>query len=435
MSWLSRFVNVVRRDRVDRDLDEEIRFHLAARTEELTSTGMPAAEAQAHASRQFGNTLLLRESSRDIKLSSRLESILLDVAFGLRLWRSNKIVTAAAVVSLALAIGACTAAFSLDRRADPAVAAGERSRVADLHRVPRAWRHPRWPQLQLPTLRRDARCEPCARPALCDERSIEGRRDVRRQQRQPERVYGQWISGDALAILGVKPALGRLLTPSDDLKPGQHPVAVLSYDFWSRRFGRNPAVLGRWVTIRDKPLQIVGVAEKGFTGVEPGIMTDIWAPNMMWDDRAISDSSTRWFRIWGRMQPDVAPEQARAVLQAVFTNFRREQAAMRPAEPRDRVERFIQHCGPSAIGGERSLRTAAGLRTRVVGPRLCCRSGVAHCLLECGEPAGRTRGLARAGDGAAHVDWRRARTADSTGADRKRASLDRLVRAGRAHRH
>ena len=61
-------------------------------------------------------------------------------------------------------------------------------------------------------------------------------------------------------------------------------MAVLSYDFWSRRFGRNPGVLGRWLTIREKQLQIVGVAEKGFTGVEPGIMTDIWAPNMMWDD-------------------------------------------------------------------------------------------------------------------------------------------------------
>ena len=117
MSWLSRLVNVVRRDRVDREIDEEIRFHLAARAEDLASRGMPAEEARAQARRRFGNTLLLRESSRDIMLSSRLESILLDVAFGLRLWRSNKIVTAAAVVSLSLAIGACTAAFSTLPRA------------------------------------------------------------------------------------------------------------------------------------------------------------------------------------------------------------------------------------------------------------------------------------------------------------------------------
>jgi hypothetical protein len=85
MSWLSRFLNVVRRDRMNRDLDEEIQFHIAARTHELTDRGMAPHEARTQAQRQFGNTLLLRESSRDIKLFARLESILLDVVFGLRL--------------------------------------------------------------------------------------------------------------------------------------------------------------------------------------------------------------------------------------------------------------------------------------------------------------------------------------------------------------
>ena len=227
---------------------------------------------------------------------------------------------------------------------------------------------------------------------------------------QPEKVYAQWISGDAFALLGVKPALGRLLTPSDDLKPGQHPVAVLSYDFWSRRFGRNPDVLGRWVTIREKQLQIVGVAEKGFTGVEPGIMTDIWAPNMMWDDRAISDPGTRWFRIWGRMQPGVAPEQARAVLQTVFTNFRREQAAMRRAdEPRDRIERFINTRvylrsaanGPSGLREdfERALWVLGSVAVLVL---LIACSNVASLLVARADGA-------RPRDGAAHLDWRGAR--------------------------
>src|SRR4030095_4325247 len=157
-----------------------------------------------------------------------------------------------------------------------------------------------------------------------------------------EKVYAQWISGAAFPILGVKPALGRLLTESDDLKPGQHPVAVLSYDFWSRRFGKNPDVLGLWLTIREKQLQIVGVTERGFTGVEPGVMTDIWAPNMMWDNTAISSPGWSWFRIWGRLQLGTPPDQARAVLQTVFTNFRRERAAGAPADaPRDFLDRFI----------------------------------------------------------------------------------------------
>ena len=119
-------------------------------------------------------------------------------------------------------------------------------------------------------------------------------------------------------------------------------MAVLSYDFWSRRFGSNPGVLGRWMTIREEQLQIVGVAAKGFTGVEPGIMTDVWAPMMMWDEEAIRDSGTRWFRVWGRMQPGVAPEQARPILQTIFTNFQREHAAASSTgASRDRIERFV----------------------------------------------------------------------------------------------
>jgi hypothetical protein len=98
---------------LNRELDDEIRFHLAARVEELTRGGMSPAEANAQAARQLGNALLLRESSRDIKLFPRLESILLDVVFALRLCRKNMTVTASAVVSLGLAIGACAAAFSL----------------------------------------------------------------------------------------------------------------------------------------------------------------------------------------------------------------------------------------------------------------------------------------------------------------------------------
>src|SRR5215212_9863007 len=105
MSWLSRLLNVVRRDRVDSDLEEEIRFHLEARAEELAKNGMPAGQAKRQARQQLGNPLLLRESSRDIKLFPRLESILQDVVFGLRLCRKNKVLTAAAVLSLSLAIG------------------------------------------------------------------------------------------------------------------------------------------------------------------------------------------------------------------------------------------------------------------------------------------------------------------------------------------
>ena len=352
MSWLSRFVSVIRSDRLNRDLDDEIRFHLDERTQEYTRAGLSTKEASARARREFGSPALIRDASRDIKLLPRIESILRDVSFALRMWRRNKLATGAALASLSLAIGACTAAFSLIDAVilralpvdDPQTLIYVASRRPTDARDGLSFNYPLFREM------RAAVSQQARLFAVSDQ----GRRDaVFDDSGQVEKVYGQWVSGDAFAILGAKPALGRVLAPTDDINPGQHPVAVLSYDFWTRRFAGNPDVLGRWVTIREKPLQIVGVAAKGFTGLEPGIMTDLWAPTMMWDDRAIADPDTRWFQIWGRMQAGVAQEQATAVLQSVFTSFARGQVARRPEESGERLQQFLQtrvHLRSAATG-------------------------------------------------------------------------------------
>jgi predicted permease len=340
MYWLSRIVNVMRRDRVDDDLEEEIRFHLAARTEDLIREGVAAGDAAQRARVQFGNPVTLRESSRDVKLMPWLESVLRDVGFGLRVLRRNKTVSAAAIVSLSLAIGACTAAFSLIDALilrplpvdDPDSLSYVALRAPGDARDNLSFNYPLFVRM------REAGRSRIRLFAVSDQ----GRRDAIFDDRGfSEKVYGQWISGDTFSILGVKPALGRLLASSDDVQPDQHPVAVLSYDFWTRRFASDPQVLGRWVTIRGKPLQIVGVAEQRFTGVEPGIMTDLWAPAMMWDRRAITDSGTRWFRMWGRNEPGVAAEQVVPVLQTIFTEFIREEIGSRPVDAADRTQRLI----------------------------------------------------------------------------------------------
>jgi predicted permease len=115
---------------------------------------------------------------------------------------------------------------------------------------------------------------------------------------------------------------------------------VLSYNFWTRRFGRSPAVLGRWLTWNDEQFQIVGVAAQGFHGVEPGYASDLWGPieppanpNEMFDS----------FRIWARPKPNVTSEQVRQVLQATFTNFRREHVKemIRPGAPSEVVANFL----------------------------------------------------------------------------------------------
>src|ERR1700693_3118474 len=113
MSWISRLVNVLRSGRLDCGLDYEMLFHIEARTDELIAKGLSPEDAAREARRHFGNRLLLRESSREVKLISWLESVFQDVRFGLRMLLKNAGVTVAAVLSLSLAIGACTAAFSL----------------------------------------------------------------------------------------------------------------------------------------------------------------------------------------------------------------------------------------------------------------------------------------------------------------------------------
>ncbi len=113
MSWFSRAANAFRGRRIDGELEEELQFHTEARAAELIRAGMGAREAEREARRRMGNGLAFREDSRDIQIAPRLEALWRDARFGVRMLGKDRVVTAAAVVSLALAIGACTAAFAL----------------------------------------------------------------------------------------------------------------------------------------------------------------------------------------------------------------------------------------------------------------------------------------------------------------------------------
>ena len=113
MSWLSRLANAFRSSDLDRALDDEIAFHIESRIADLVAGGMTRDAAEALARRQFGNRLRLREESRDVKLLPWLDSLGRDVRLGARMLLKNRLVTAAAILSLSLALGACAAAFSL----------------------------------------------------------------------------------------------------------------------------------------------------------------------------------------------------------------------------------------------------------------------------------------------------------------------------------
>jgi len=342
-----RLARTFRSRKLDDDLDEELRFHLEARTAELAEGGLAPEEAAREARRRLGHALSLRESSRDVKLIPWLDSVGRDVRFGLRVLRKDALVTWAAIASLSLAIGACMAAFSLIEtlilRPLPVVEP-ERlvyltfptSNPEDTRDENSNFSYPLFERLR-------AAGRPyvdlfgmssfgTTRPAIFDDSGG-----------QEERVRAQWISGDSFARLGVRPALGRLLSAADDERPGDHPVAVLSHAFWTRRFSRAPSVLGRWLTLEEKQFQIVGVAEERLLGTEPGLMTDLWLPNMMWNREALTQVGWSWFRIWGRLGPGVDVERARQALQPIFAEFRRERTrGTRADQPRDEVERYLK---------------------------------------------------------------------------------------------
>src|SRR3954468_10275752 len=139
---------------------------------------------------------------------------------------------------------------------------------------------------------------------------------------QTERVPGELVSGTYFQVLGVRAAVGRVIT-SDDDKRGDGPVAVLSYDYWRTRFGADPKVVGQTITVNNNKLTIIGVSQAGFDGVDIGYVPSIRVPVLMkaqmtpnWDD--VTNRRSRWVNVFGRLKPGVSREQAKAALQPYF---------------------------------------------------------------------------------------------------------------------
>jgi predicted permease len=142
-------------------------------------------------------------------------------------------------------------------------------------------------------------------------------------QGHSERVSGDLVSGNYFDVLGVGPALGRVLGPADDRTPGAHAVAVLSYGYWQRRFGGDPSVLDRTLIVNGHPMTIVGVSARGFNGIEVGSASDVMVPMMMkalmtptWND--LDNRRSRWVTIMGRLKPAIRADEAEAQLNVIY---------------------------------------------------------------------------------------------------------------------
>jgi len=353
MSWLSRFINALRSERLDRDLDDEAQYHIEQTAAEFIRQGSMPEEAAARARQLFGRRLPLREASRDAKLIPWMESLAQDARFGVRILLKERTITAAAVLTLSLAVGACTAAFSLIDalmfRPLPVPHPGALVGISLQREAAFPGAAPRDDSFSYPFLE-NAR-EASSRRAELFGMTVWGplqsaifEDGTAEAAPAPEKVRMQWISGNGLAVLGVRPILGRLLVEADDRPDEKRSVAVISYGFWMRRFGGSPSVLGRTFTRNASRFQIVGVAQKDFSGVEPGYLTDVWVPLMTYAPaRSMRNPGNGRFAISGRLKAGVGREQLRQTLQAALTNFRKEHAGelLPPGTSPERIARYV----------------------------------------------------------------------------------------------
>jgi predicted permease len=147
---------------------------------------------------------------------------------------------------------------------------------------------------------------------------------------QTERLEAEMVSGNFFSLLGVQPAVGRLFNSRDDDQAYQgHPVVVLSYDYWVRRFARDPAVVGKKVLVNSYPMTIVGVSAAGFAGIDPARSPQIRVPVLMkpvimpeWGWIHLDDPRTRWVQVFARLKPGWTVQSAEAPLQGLFMQIR-----------------------------------------------------------------------------------------------------------------
>ncbi len=301
--------SLFRRRNLDRELDDEIAAHLAMQEEEFRLQGMDAVSARAAARRAFGGVAQAKEDYRDRRGGALLASIGQDVRYALRGLRRAPGFTAAAVISLALGIGANTAIFSLFHTLMLRLLPVENPQeLVSLYRTG-GWNrgYVSYPLFQEVAKRTDLFTGVVARTGVMKAR-FTPRSGAREQFAQRE-----FVSGNYFRVLGVRPAIGRVFTDEDDVTPGAHAVAVLSYDLWRTQYGGDPAVLGTKILVDEQPFTVIGVASAGFHGVEVERRADIWAPTMM-SGMNVKSPTTWWLWLVARKRPEATAQQVQAAL-------------------------------------------------------------------------------------------------------------------------
>ncbi|WP_321474261.1 ABC transporter permease [uncultured Paludibaculum sp.] len=381
MSWLSRLKNAIRPAPLEAELEDEFREHVEQRAKRLAATGLTAEEARRQAALRFGNSTLIRERSRDIRLWMGLETALQDLRYGWRALRRNPVFAVTAVLSLSLAIGANTAIYSVvDAAILRKLPVPEPDRLIYLAtspvQQPGAEPEDERTSFNYPLFTRfreaagdSARLVVAGYPDLVEVRDSSPGAPI-------EKVTRTYVSGEFFQAFAVTPALGRLFTADDDKVPGGHPVVVVSYDYWQRHYHGDPGVTGRTLLHSKTLYTIIGVAREGFFGNEPSRFVDIWMPAMMYQKEAFTNEGWHWMRVAGRLGPGATREQVAARLQPVLTRFNESRAKRFTTMPAVIRKQFLE----MRIFVQPSARGISGFRKTFERP-LWIVLGVAAAIL------------------------------------------------------
>jgi predicted permease len=324
MEWLrifvSRFLGLLRKRKLESDLDSELRSHIDTLTEENIRRGMSRAEARYAARREFGGLEQTKESYRDQRGLPFFETLAQDLRYAVRMLVKSPGFTAVTLLTLALGIGANTALFSLVNS-------------VLLGNLP-----VRNPQELVVVKYTDSRSQQANEDfsypmyqAIRDKNTLFANVLTRSgvdfnasYGEQSERAVGEMVSGNYFETLGVQPFFGRLIGPEDDRTPGAHPVAVLSYGYWQRRFGSDPAIVGKDITLNNNPIRVIGITPPGFYGTELARNPDIRVPMMMATvfrpvpANRMQSARHRWLTVLARRKPEVTVAQAQASLDILY---------------------------------------------------------------------------------------------------------------------
>ena len=331
-----------RRKKRDEELNEEIRAHLEMAVREREERGESGDDARATARREFGNATLVRETTRDMWGRASLERLWQDARYGLRMMRRSPGFTIVAVLTLALGIGGTTAMFSVfDAVVLRPLPVRDQGQLVLF----------KWHALRLPDGRysthgdcaadanRQRFHEGCSFSTPMFEQFRAGGVDVfsgvaaytdessllLTGNGPAHRVSGQLVSGDFFPMLGVRPVLGRLLSPSDDLASAA-PAVALSYGYWQSEFGGSLSVIGQTMKLNNIPFTIVGIAEPRFADLTPGNEKSLWItfaqyPRLNVPGRHDTGSQRDWWVVVvGRLREDVSLVQGQSVVNALFRN-------------------------------------------------------------------------------------------------------------------